>query len=150
VEKDDPGDPNFNGCVYTWGTNWWGDEDYEQGWIDPGYGLLGTGSTVAFEDTPVKVSAGAQHPNEPNQHLNHIVAVTPGWDHCLALEKDDPYDPNIYNPTYTGRVFTWGNNGQGSGDGDTGEEWDRSVGLKNIFKIRKFWLDMEVVLCFFA
>jgi len=24
VEKDDPSDPNFNGCVYTWGTNRWG------------------------------------------------------------------------------------------------------------------------------
>jgi hypothetical protein len=34
----------------------------------------------------------------------------------MALEKDDPYDPNIYNPAYTGRVFTWGNNGPGWGD----------------------------------
>jgi hypothetical protein len=73
---------------------------------------------VNFSDTPVKVLAGAQHPNDPNQHLKHIVAVAAGWDHCMALEKDDPYDPNIYNPAYTGRVFTWGNNGPGWGGGD--------------------------------
>jgi len=30
----------------------------------------------------------------------------------MALEKDDPYDPNL-----NGRVYTWGNNGQGWGDG---------------------------------
>jgi hypothetical protein len=114
-----PNDPNFSGCVYTWGTNWWGDEDYEWGWITEGYGLLGTGSNVDSNDTPVKVLCGEQHPDDPNQpYLNHIVAVTAGWDHCLALEKDDPYDPNIYNPTYTGRVYAWGNNGPGWGGVD--------------------------------
>jgi len=126
LEKDDPGDPNFNGCVYTWGTNWWGDEDYE--WIEPGYGLLGTASMADFSDTPVRVHSGQQHPNDPNQaYLNHIVGVAAGWDHCMALEKDDPYHPNIYNPAYTGRVFTWGNNGPGWGGG-TPVGWERSVG----------------------
>ena len=108
VEKDDPTDPNFNGCVYTWGTNWWGDEDYEEGWIDPGYGLLGTGSNVAIEDTPVKV-----HGVNDVNFLEHIVAIAAGWDHCMALEKDDPWDPNL-----NGRAFTWGNNGSGWGGGD--------------------------------
>jgi len=129
VEKDEPSDSNFKGCVYTWGTNRWGDEDYEQGWITEGYGLLGTGSNIDLKDTPVKVLCGEQHPDDPNQpYLNHIVAVTAGWDHCLALEKDDPYDPNIYNPTYTGQVYAWGNNGRGYGGGHYAEEWEASVG----------------------
>lgn len=127
VEKDDPSNPNFNGCVYTWGTNRWGDDPWDVGIVLLGYGLLGTASDVNLSDTPVKVLAGAQHPNDPNQHLKHIVAVAAGWDHCMALEKDDPYDPNIYNPAYTGRVFTWGNNGPGWGGG-TAVGWERSVG----------------------
>lgn len=121
LEKDDPGDPNFNGCVYTWGTNWWGDEDYE--WIEPGYGLLGTASMADFSDTPVRVHSGQQHPNDPNQpYLNHIVGVAAGWDHCMALENDDPWDPNL-----NGRVYTWGNNGPGWGGG-TPVGWESSVG----------------------
>jgi len=130
LEKDDPNDPNsnFNGCVYTWGTNWWGDEGYET-WIAADYGLLGTGSNVDFNDTPVKVLSGHQHLNDANQpFLNHIVAIAAGWDHCMALEKDDPYDPNIFNPTYKGRVYAWGNNGEGWGGGPGGEEWETSVG----------------------
>jgi len=118
LEKDDPGDPNFSGCVYTWGTNRWGDDTWDVGIVSLGCGLLGTASDVNLSATPVKVLAGAQHANDPNQHLKHIVAVAAGWDHCMALEKDDPYDPNIYNPAYTGRVFTWGNNGPGWGGGD--------------------------------
>ena len=90
VEKDDPSDPNFSGCVYTWGTNRWGDDPWDVGIVSLGYGLLGSGSDANFSDTPVKVLAGAQHPNDPNQpYLNHIVAVAAGWDHCIALEKDD-------------------------------------------------------------
>ena len=127
LEKDDPDDPNLNGCVYTWGTNRWGDDPCDVGIVSLGCGLLGTGSDVNFSDTPVKVLAGAQHPDDPNQHLKHIVAVAAGWDHCMALEKDDPYDPNIYDPAYTGRVFTWGNNGPGWGGG-TAVGWERSVG----------------------
>ena len=116
LEKDDPTDQNFSGCVYTWGTNWWGDEDYE--WIEAGYGLLGTGSNVALEDAPVKV-----HGVNDVNFLEHIVAVAAGWDHCIALEKDDPWDQNL-----NGRVFTWGNNGPGWGGGETGQEWETSVG----------------------
>lgn len=127
LEKDDPADPNFSGCVYTWGTNRWGDDPWDEGIVSLGYGLLGTASGANFSDTPVKVFAGAQA-SEPNQqYLNHIVAVAAGWDHCLALEKDDPYDPNIYYPTYTGRVYAWGNNGPGWGGGSP-VGWERSVG----------------------
>jgi hypothetical protein len=69
---------------------------------------------VGDNNTPLCVRRGEQDYNEPNHiFLKHIVAVAAGWDHCMALEKDDPYDPNIYNPAYTGRVFTWGNNGPG-------------------------------------
>jgi alpha-tubulin suppressor-like RCC1 family protein len=114
LEKDDPNDPNFNGCVYTWGTNQWGDEDYEQGWIDPGYGLLGTGSNVAIEDMPVKV-----HGVNDVNFLAHIVAIAAGWDHCMALENDDPWNPNWQCPTCKGRVFTWGNNSTGYGGGQS-------------------------------
>jgi len=96
-----------------------GDDPWDDGIVLLGRGLLGTGSDVNLSDTPVKVFAGAQHADDPNQaYLNHIVSVAAGWDHCVALEKDDPYDPNIYNPAYTGRVFTWGNNGPGWGGGD--------------------------------
>lgn len=112
LEKDDPTDPNFSGSVYTWGTNWWGDEDYEQGWIDPGYGLLGTGSNVALEDAPVKV-----HGVNDVNFLEHIVAVAAGWDHCMALENDDPLNPSWQCPACKGRVYTWGNNGVGYGGG---------------------------------
>jgi len=114
LEKDDPDDPNLNGCAYTWGTNRWGDEDYEQGWIPDGNGLLGTGSTVAFEDTPVKV-----HGVNDVNFLEHIVAIAAGWDHCMALERDDPFEPNWQCPTCKGRVYTWGNNDQGYGGGQS-------------------------------
>jgi len=145
VEKDDPSDPNFSGCVYTWGTNRWGDDPWDVGIVSLGCGLLGTASDVNFSDTPVKVFAGAQHPNDPNQpDLNHIVAVAAGWDHCMALENDDPWDPNL-----NGRVYTWGNNGPGWGGGAP-VGWERSVGAKKIFKIPKFWLDMELILRFCA
>jgi len=129
VEKDDPTDANFNGCVYTWGTNCWGDDVHESWVMSKERGLLGAGSTADFNDTPVKVLAGAQYPNDPNQpYLDHIVAVAAGWNHCMALEKDDPCDPNIYSPSYTGRVFTWGHNGRGYGGGPLGESWENSVG----------------------
>jgi alpha-tubulin suppressor-like RCC1 family protein len=112
MEKDDPNDPNFNGCVYTWGTNQWGDEEYEQGWIPFGNGLLGTGSDANFSDTPVKV-----HGVNDVNFLEHIVAIAAGWDHCMALERDDPFNPSWQCPTCKGRVYTWGNNGLGFGGG---------------------------------
>ena len=118
-----------------------GDDPWDDGIVLLGRGLLGTGSDVNLSDTPVKVFAGAQHADDPNQaYLNHIVSVAAGWDHCVALEKDDPYDPNIYNPAYTGRVFTWGNNGPGWGGGDTGEEWETSVAGKKSSQFRSFGL----------
>jgi len=123
LEKDDPNDPNLNGCVYTWGTNRWGDEDYEEGWIPDGNGLLGTGSTADFNDTPVKV-----HGVNDVNFLEHIVAIAAGWDHCMALENDDPWNPNWQCPTCKGRVYTWGNNGPGYGGGDPNDPNIASVG----------------------
>jgi len=47
-------------------------------------------------NTPVCVRRGEQDYNEPNQiYLKHIVAISAGWDHSMALEKDDPCDPNL-------------------------------------------------------
>jgi alpha-tubulin suppressor-like RCC1 family protein len=123
VEKDDPSDPNFSGCVYTWGTNRWGDDAYEEAvGIDDGWGLLGNASDVNFSSEPVRVLSGEQDVGDPNSFLKHIVAVSAGWNHCMALENNNPWDPNL-----NGRVFTWGHNGPGWGGGDMGGEWERSV-----------------------
>jgi len=66
----------------------------------------GPGGTDESIVRPVRVWAGEQDINEPNQiHLKHIVAISAGWDHSMALEKDDPNEPNL-----TGRVYAWGNN----------------------------------------
>ena len=108
LEKDDPSDPNLNGCVYTWGTNMWGDDQYEEAvGIADGWGLLGNASDVNSSDTPVRVLSGEQDVGDPNSFLKHIVAVSAGWNHCMALENDDPWDPNLND-----RVFMWGHNGQ--------------------------------------
>jgi len=70
---------------------------------------------LADSNTPVCVRRGEQDYNEPNQvYLKYIVAISAGSDHLMALEKDDPYHPNL---TLIGRVYTWGNNGAGGGDG---------------------------------
>ncbi len=106
LEKDDPNDANSNGCVYTWGSNIFG-------WDGDGRGVLGNGSNEETSPTPVRVLAGQQDLNEPNQlYLKHIVAISAGWDHSMALERDNPWDPNL-----NGRVYTWGRNGQGYGGG---------------------------------
>ena len=120
LEADLSADPNsaFQGCVYTWGCNMWGEEPLDT-MITPGWGLLGNGSDVNFADTPVKVLRGEQDVNEPNQvYLEHIVGISAGWDHLMALEKDDPNNPHL-----NGRVYTWGNNGDGwdSGGGRLGD-----------------------------
>ena len=108
LEELDPFDPNRKGRVYTWGSNKWpGDGEKYQ----PGSGKLGNRSTVDLSDTPVRVLAGQQDPNDPNAFLKNIVAISAGWNHCIALEKDDPFEPN-----YKGRVYTWGSNGQGYGN----------------------------------
>jgi alpha-tubulin suppressor-like RCC1 family protein len=138
LEADLSADPNsvFEGCVYTWGCNMWGEEPLDT-MITDGRGLLGNGSDVNFSDTPVKVLRGEQDVNEPNQvYLKYIVAVSAGWDHLMALEKDDPYHPNL---TLTGRVYTWGNNGRGWGGG-TAAGWERSVGGKKSSKFSSFGL----------
>jgi hypothetical protein len=50
--------------------------------------------------------------------LEHIVAIAAGWDHSMALEKYEVYDPFLpnFDPNHKGRVYTWGNNGSGWGD----------------------------------
>ena len=114
LEKDDPNDPNCDGRVYTFGSNTW---PIEYGDYPAGYGKLGIGTDDPCMPTPVAVHSGQQHPNDPN--LKHIVAISAGWDHCMALEKDDPCDPNL-----NGRVYTWGSNGPGWGN----EQNPNSVG----------------------
>jgi len=117
LEADNANDPNLNGCVYTWGSNMWGEESWDT-MITDGWGLLGNGSGegVNFSDTPVKVLRGEQDYNEPEEiHLKGIVAISAGWDHLMALEKYEVYDPFLpnYDPNHKGRVYTWGNNGTG-------------------------------------
>ena len=111
LEKYEPNDPNLNGCVFTWGDN-----EFLLG----GGGVLGVGTTDGNSTTPVCVHRGLQDYNEPNHvSLKHIVAISAGWDHSMALEKLDPCDPNL-----NGRVYTWGSNGPGWGN----EQNPNSVG----------------------
>ncbi len=111
LEAYDPYDPNMDGRVYTWG-----DDDFV---LNNGSGVLGIGDSAGDRDTPVCVRRGQQDYNEPNQiYLRHIVAISAGWDHSMALEKYDVNDPFLpdFDPNHKGRVYTWGNNGQGWGD----------------------------------
>ena len=71
-------------------------------WGDGAYGKLGNGADED-ERTPVKVRGV----NDVN-FLENIVAISAGWDHCMALEGYSIEDFNI-----CGRVFCWGNNGVG-------------------------------------
>jgi len=106
LEKIDANDPNYNGRVLTWGSNKWPIE----AWYPSGKGKLGNGDITADScDLPVLVLRGAQ-PGD-SQYLERIIAVSAGWDHTMALEKLDPFEPNCL-----GRVFTFGNNGQGYGN----------------------------------
>jgi len=117
LEPIDVEDPNYDGKVYTFGSDSW-PTDY--GNYAGGSGKLGVGDSPGDSNTPVCVLCGEQDVNEPNQvYLKYIVAISAGWDHLMALEKDDPYHPNL---TLTGRVYTWGNNGAGwdSGGGRLG------------------------------
>jgi len=91
LENLDPTDPNCKGQVYTWGGN--------------AYGKLGIGNTYPSRvDTPVQVLKGQQDISTSN-YLENIVAISAGYDHCMALEKYDSLDPN-----YKGRVYAWGRN----------------------------------------
>ena len=124
LESYDPCDPNMDGRVYTWGDNTFVLDSSKKG-------VLGNGSSADDSNTPVCVRRGEQDYNEPNHvYLKDIVAISAGWDHSMAVEKYekyDPYlkwlDPNGYtwpDPNHRGRVYTWGNNDQGWGDdGDT-------------------------------
>ena len=94
-----------NGFVYTFGQN---NDDY-YGTVK---GRLGAGSTQDYNDLPLKVHG----PNNVG-YLQNIVAISAGWNHCVALEDIYPLDPNKQ-----GRVYTWGYNGI------TGNSYSRSGG----------------------
>jgi alpha-tubulin suppressor-like RCC1 family protein len=70
---------------------------------DNTHGQLGGGSYVANNKIPVKVLSGEQ--SDTNTYLENIVAISAGWDHCMALEDSDSEDD-----TKNGRVYTWGSN----------------------------------------
>jgi alpha-tubulin suppressor-like RCC1 family protein len=80
-----------NGAVYTFGGG--------------AYGKLGINdSSGTNRTTPVKVrGVGGVG------YLTKIVAVSAGWDHCMALENWDPFEPS----NGIGRVYAWGKNGGG-------------------------------------
>jgi alpha-tubulin suppressor-like RCC1 family protein len=130
LEAYDPCDPNW-GRVYTWGDDVC---DFEEGQN----GILGTGGVVeGMAVRPVCVWAGEQDYNEPNQvYLKHIVAISAGWDHSMALEKYDQPDPlekwldpngnGGADPNHKGQVYTWGNNSTGR-DSDGGRLGDGST-----------------------
>jgi len=81
-----------NGLVYTWGQN-----SYDKDGISKG--RLGAGNTTADSNNlPVKV-----HGVNNTGYLENIVAVSAGWNHCMAME-----DYNLFDPNYKGRVYTWG------------------------------------------
>ena len=92
----------FYGRVYTWGNN-----DQGQWTTDYDGGRLGIGTVGNWYSTPVIVHSGEQVLEPPSAYLENIVAVSAGWDHCMALEKLDR-ENGLY-----GRVYTWGNNGPG-------------------------------------
>jgi alpha-tubulin suppressor-like RCC1 family protein len=81
---------DVNGSVYTFGNN--NNNTY--------YGKLGINITSGYRGRPVKV-----HGVHNVGFLKNIVAISAGWDHCMALEKIDGNDPNC-----KGRVYTWGRN----------------------------------------
>jgi parallel beta-helix repeat protein len=86
-----------NGYVWTWGDN--------------DYGKLGINVSGGIRDTPVQV-----HGVNNVGVLQNIVAISAGCDHCVALEKYYPIEPN-----YQGMVYTWGRNIQGQcGNGESG------------------------------
>ncbi|MDO8302341.1 MAG: right-handed parallel beta-helix repeat-containing protein [Sedimentisphaerales bacterium] len=85
------------GRVYTFGDNL--------------YGKLGINNIADDKKTTPQIVVSTTGSGE----LVDIVAISSGWDHCMALQK---YVSN--HATYKGRVYCWGNNGTGNcGDGYT-------------------------------
>lgn len=72
------------GCVYAWGSGY---KDSRRGGIPP---VLGLGHNDA-RPVPEKIASLSDH---------KIVAISSGWDHCLALSD-------------VGKVFSWGSGQNG-------------------------------------
>ncbi len=68
-----------------------------------GSGQIGDNLLSENTTVPIKVLAGEQ--SETNTYLENIIAISAGWNHCMALEALDPADN-----TKNGRLFTWGSN----------------------------------------
>ncbi|MBN2138999.1 MAG: hypothetical protein JW720_14415 [Sedimentisphaerales bacterium] len=95
-------DPNHRGRVYTWGNNGagWGDDGSQN---TSNGGRLGNGSVADGNSTPVLVLRGEQpvdDPCNPYEYLQHIIAVSAGEAHSMALDVN-------------GYVYTWGDNQHG-------------------------------------
>ena len=102
---------DVNGFVWAWGLN-------NKGQLGNGESGLGL-----KELTPVQVKG--EQPGT-GTYLEHIVEVSIGWDHTLALEEYEEYDllkaqqdPNYTgpDPNHQGRVYSWGSNGEVSWEG---------------------------------
>ncbi|MBN2137048.1 MAG: right-handed parallel beta-helix repeat-containing protein, partial [Sedimentisphaerales bacterium] len=87
---------------------------YVYGWGYNVYGQCGNGDEDSEdrELVPVHVHQGQQpsDPCDPADRLKHIIAVSAGEDHSIALEADYPSDAN-----FNGCVYTWGNDTFGPG-----------------------------------
>jgi len=92
VEKNDPCDPNLNGCVYAWGRN-----------IE---GQLGNGGVGTQQLTPVHTVGGEMG----TALLENITAVSGGEDNSIALDAN--------GSVWTWGLNDYGQLGNGSTGGD--------------------------------
>jgi len=88
LERLVSGDSNCQGRIYTFG--------------DDSYGKLGINDANGTNRTTPMMVRGVGGVG----YLTNIVAISAGWDHCMALEKWEPFD--LENSS--GRVYTWGKN----------------------------------------
>ncbi len=91
LEKLISGNSNCQGRVYTFGDN-----DHSKLGINDANGGIRTVPMM------VRGVGGVGY-------LTNIVEISAGWDHCMAIENWDPFEPN----NGMGRVYAWGNNGGG-------------------------------------
>jgi len=93
-------EPNYKIKILSTFPN---DTRFDELWGLNDYGQLGKGYTGGNSNIPLRVLSGQQDPCDPNSFLHDIVAIDSGWDHLLALEKNDPQDAN-----YNGFVWARG------------------------------------------